>query len=387
MNPLTNIVQTEPFTILDAATAVRFDYFTLEDFSCPIILFDHVRMKSTGFPPHPHAGLCIITYLLEDSPGALRDRDSINRELIVEPGDVLWFQMASGLIHEENPARDGTPINQMQIWVNLSRELHGLPAATFSLKAADMPQRMDDAGNRIRVVLGKHEELSSPLKTTEPFTLLDVVTGSETSISTPGGWTGILYVLGGPAHVAAAGEDGEAEVSVAEGQVVGIRSGSRVRVTGKGAHFLYMARPILDQPLVIQGMYAMSGQDEVDQAKRRFHQGEFGDVVPYAKVERPGEKYVPAGQEPDLAVTPVVLHQATVRHYDEGWWKLHFQYCRYEYNNTEWAFGYRFIWENPDGDEEPYRLGGYFPYMEYISSLLEQARKDGWGDLPYRDSF
>lgn len=59
MSGLTNIAQTQPFTILDAARAVRFDNFTLEDFDCPVILFDHVRMKSAGFPPHPHAGLCV----------------------------------------------------------------------------------------------------------------------------------------------------------------------------------------------------------------------------------------------------------------------------------------------------------------------------------------
>ncbi|MCD8140094.1 MAG: pirin family protein [Planctomycetaceae bacterium] len=155
MTSLTNVAQTEPFTILDAAEAVRFDYFTLQDFLCPIILFDHVRMRSAGFPPHPHAGLCIITYLFEDSPGALRDRDSINEEVLVQPGDMLYFQMASGLIHEENPAVDGVPINQMQIWVNLSDAKHSLPPATFHLKSAAVPAVRAGQGNRGLVVLGE----------------------------------------------------------------------------------------------------------------------------------------------------------------------------------------------------------------------------------------
>ncbi len=104
---LTNVVKTEPFRIGDAAEAVRFDYFTLRDFNCPIVLFDHVRMRAAGFPPHPHAGFSVFSYIFEDSPGALRDRDSINPEILVEPGDILWFRMARGLIHEENPAVDG----------------------------------------------------------------------------------------------------------------------------------------------------------------------------------------------------------------------------------------------------------------------------------------
>ncbi len=154
---LTNIVKTEPFTIQDAAWALRFDYFTLQDFNCPIILFDHVHMRKAGFPPHPHAGLCVFSYLLENSPGSLRDRDSINKEIILDPGDILWFQMASGMIHEENPAVDGVEINQLQVWVNLSKNKHSLPPATFQTKAAAIPVIADAAG-RVRVVLGEYAE-------------------------------------------------------------------------------------------------------------------------------------------------------------------------------------------------------------------------------------
>ncbi|MCD8140095.1 MAG: hypothetical protein LUE17_10030 [Planctomycetaceae bacterium] len=198
----------------------------------------------------------------------------------------------------------------------------------------------------------------------------------------PAGWTGIVYAVDGSLRVAAGGD----EQAVGPGAVVGMREGA-ARLTGSGAHALVMARPILNQPLVIQGMYAMSRQEAIDAAKRRFHSGEFGDVTPYPKKLNPGKPYVPAGTEHDLAVTPVPLHQATVRHYDEGWWNLHLQYCRYEYNNAEIAYGYHFVWENPDGSEEPYRLGGYIPYADYIATLLETARTEGWGTIPSRDSF
>lgn len=382
VNHLTNVVQTEPFTIQDAATAVRFDYFTLDDFNCPIILFDHVRMRAAGFPPHPHAGLCVITYLLEDSPGSLRDRDSVNREIIVEPGDVLWFQMASGLIHEENPATD-LEINQMQIWVNLAERLHNLPPATFFLKSKNIPVVTDDAGNQVRVVLGKYGGKQSPLPTTEPFTLLDARLVDTLAIDVPEDWSGIVYAVAGDIRVAAGGESRQLK----SGQVVGARPGTKLAIHDGPAHLLFMARPLLEQEIVLQGMYAMSRQTDIDAAKRRFHAGEFGDVVPYPKTVHPDKPYIPAGQEPDLAVKAVVLHQATVRHYDQGWWQLHFRYCHYEYNNTETANGYRFVWESPEGEEKPYQLGGYIPYMEYIPELLDMAKRGGWSDIPYRDSF
>ncbi len=383
MNNLTNIAQTQPFTIAEGAAAVRFDAIMLRDFNGPILLFDHAHSHSAGFPPHPHAGLCVITYLFEDSAGALRDRDSINREIIVEPGDLLWFQMASGLIHEENPAVDGVEINQMQIWVNLSERLHSLPPATFLLRSSDIPAVADGLGNRIRVVLGEYGGKRSPLTVTEPFALFDMALSSGTRLRVPEGWSAVVYAVSGTVVVDSAGKS----VELAPGQVVGARPGSELLLSGQKAHALYLARPLLSQPLFVQGMYAMTSQEEVDAAKRRFHAGDFGDVVPYPKVKHPGQPYVPAGREPDLAVAPAVIHRASVRHYDQGWWQLHFQYCKWEYNNTETAFGYRFVWENPDGKEEPYQLGGYIPYMEYVTELLKRAEREGWGNIPYRDSF
>ncbi|MCC8180983.1 MAG: pirin family protein [Planctomycetes bacterium] len=381
---LTNIVQTEPFTIRDAASAVRFDYFSLHEFTCPIILFDHVQMWAAGFPPHPHAGLAVFSYLLENSAGALRDRDSLNDEVLVEPGDLLWFQMASGMIHEENPAQDGAAVNQLQVWINLSPESQKLPPATMLLKSADIPI-IHSGSTTVRVVLGDFLNEHSPLIPTEPFNFLDIQLHGAANIHVAQGWTGMVYAIAGTVGVSVAADNESA--TLGPGQVIGIRSGADVTLTGDSAQALYFSRPILDNPPVVQGMYAMASQEAIDAAKRKFHAGHFGDVAPYFKITHPGQPYLPAGQDPDLDVNPVVMHQATVRHYDEGWWSLHFQYCRYEYTDYETAYGYRFIWTDPDGKEKPYRTGGYIPYMDYITTLLESARQEGWADLPYRDSF
>ncbi len=381
---LTNVAATQPFTIGDAAKAVRFDYDFLRDFTGPVILFDHVRMRSASFPPHPHAGLCIFSYVMEDSPGTLRDRDSINKEVLVEPGDLLWFQMANGLIHEENPAIDGELVHQMQVWINLGHDKQHLPPATTLLKSSDVPEFYDDDGNKVRVVLGEFAGMQSPLTPTEPFTLLDIYLAAKTDIAVPNGWSGILYVVAGEIEVFALDE----KAVIQEGQVIGARENARVTLTAQGeAHALFMAKPMLDQPTIIQGMFAMSTQEDIDNAKRRFHRGEFGDVQPFAKLMHPEKTYIPAGQDPNVTVTVSVIHQATVRHYDEGWWQLHLQFCKFEYSDYETAYGYRFAWENPDGQEARYRLAGYIPYMEYISELLAIAARENWENLPYRDSF
>ncbi|HUL67313.1 MAG TPA: hypothetical protein VLW55_22150, partial [Burkholderiaceae bacterium] len=43
----------------------------------PIALLDDFRVRGQPFGPHPHAGFSAVTYVLEDSQGSLRSRDSL----------------------------------------------------------------------------------------------------------------------------------------------------------------------------------------------------------------------------------------------------------------------------------------------------------------------
>src|SRR5215813_11030501 len=49
----------------------------------PFLGVDHFHMRVPMFPPHPHAGFCALTYLFEDSEGALVCRDSLGQTAIV----------------------------------------------------------------------------------------------------------------------------------------------------------------------------------------------------------------------------------------------------------------------------------------------------------------
>jgi redox-sensitive bicupin YhaK (pirin superfamily) len=85
-------------------SANRLDLAALEGFSSPVVGFDHFRMSGPTFAPHPHAGFSAVSYVFEDSAGALHNRDSIGHDLIASAGDVIWTQAGSGVIHEEVPA-------------------------------------------------------------------------------------------------------------------------------------------------------------------------------------------------------------------------------------------------------------------------------------------
>jgi redox-sensitive bicupin YhaK (pirin superfamily) len=73
---------------------------------------DEIAPQS-GFPPHPHADMEIITYVRE---GAISHRDSMGNEGRTEAGDVQVMSAGSGIRHSEYNLED-KPTRIFQIWI------------------------------------------------------------------------------------------------------------------------------------------------------------------------------------------------------------------------------------------------------------------------------
>jgi redox-sensitive bicupin YhaK (pirin superfamily) len=74
---------------------------------------DDTIAPQTGFPPHPHANMEIITYVRE---GAITHRDNLGNEGRTEAGDVQVMSAGNGITHAEfNRESDTTRI--FQIWI------------------------------------------------------------------------------------------------------------------------------------------------------------------------------------------------------------------------------------------------------------------------------
>ncbi|MBV9825548.1 MAG: pirin family protein [Alphaproteobacteria bacterium] len=74
---------------------------------------DDAIAPGTGFPPHPHADMEIITYVTQ---GAISHEDSLGNKGRTEAGDVQVMSAGSGIRHAEYN-REGEPTHLFQIWI------------------------------------------------------------------------------------------------------------------------------------------------------------------------------------------------------------------------------------------------------------------------------
>jgi redox-sensitive bicupin YhaK (pirin superfamily) len=74
---------------------------------------DDTIAPQTGFPPHPHRDMEIITYVRE---GAITHRDSLGHTGRTEAGDVQVMSAGTGITHAEYNQEDG-PTTLFQIWI------------------------------------------------------------------------------------------------------------------------------------------------------------------------------------------------------------------------------------------------------------------------------
>lgn len=78
------------------------------------VLNDDWVAPTMGFGLHPHDNMEIITIPLE---GALRHRDSMGNEGVIEKNEVQVMSAGTGIYHSEHNASSEHPVSLLQIWV------------------------------------------------------------------------------------------------------------------------------------------------------------------------------------------------------------------------------------------------------------------------------
>jgi redox-sensitive bicupin YhaK (pirin superfamily) len=118
------MIDIRPFSTLGAANHGWLDahhHFSFADYHDPArmnwgnlrVWNDDAIAPKSGFPPHPHADMEIITYVRE---GAITHQDSLGNRGRTEAGDVQVMSAGSGITHAEYNLEDETT-RLFQIWI------------------------------------------------------------------------------------------------------------------------------------------------------------------------------------------------------------------------------------------------------------------------------
>jgi redox-sensitive bicupin YhaK (pirin superfamily) len=158
IRPVKHIIESKP-TMEGAGVKLRraFGFGETAEFD-PFLLLDDFRNDRpedyrAGFPWHPHRGIETITYVLA---GTVDHQDSLGNKGALGAGDVQWMTAGSGILHQEMP--QGDPRGRMhgfQLWANLPSSLKMTAPRYQDIKAAEIPEVIDDDGTRVRVVCGR----------------------------------------------------------------------------------------------------------------------------------------------------------------------------------------------------------------------------------------
>ncbi|PSS58443.1 pirin family protein [Pseudomonas sp. BBP2017] len=244
----------------------------------PFLGVDHAWINGPTFPPHPHAGFSVVSYLFLDSQTGIDNRDSLGNRNLIQPGGLHWTAAGEGVVHEEIPAEPGKTVHMLQIFINLPEDHQANAPFTLTLEPQDVPV-VRWPGAKIRVPLGGFADVVSPLSPPTDVRMLDITLeqGSEVQIPVPQGHVAFVMLIDGEVHV-----DGHA-FDLADPQVpVNLPQGPDRLVTlhakkATAKAVVFSGTP-LNQPVYWQGPLALASQGALAKAVNGIQRGAFGTL-------------------------------------------------------------------------------------------------------------
>ncbi|MEN9844078.1 MAG: hypothetical protein RLZZ612_1907 [Pseudomonadota bacterium] len=254
----------------------------------PFIGVDVFNMPQSFFLPHPHGGMSAITYLLPESPGGVRNRDSLGDDSHIAPGDLHWTQAGAGIVHEETPATRGQAAIGLQIFVNMPRSRKQQPAAVFKTAAAEMPV-VQLAGASVRVVAGTLLGQTAPLSAENPLWatpvhIWDVSLEPDANLALPlpaSHQASVLILEGSLIHTASRQElPAPAAMMFDDASSLGdTPTHLRLQAGPQGARATVLAGQPLREPMVPWGPFVGNTRADVAAYAQAYQSGAMGQLA------------------------------------------------------------------------------------------------------------
>jgi redox-sensitive bicupin YhaK (pirin superfamily) len=296
IRPVKQIITSKP-TVEGAGVKLRRAFgFGETGTTDPFLLLDDFRNDRpedyrAGFPWHPHRGIETITYVLA---GNVEHGDSLGNRGNLGAGDVQWMTAGRGIMHQEMPHGDTQGrMHGFQLWANLPSSLKMTTPRYQDVKAAQIPEVIDDDGTRVRVVCGDFWGKRGPIEgvAADPRYLdVWVPPGKRKVLPVELERHAFAYVFEGSGNFRAASQpfgvltektDGGSETPVHEQtgnrSLVLFDSGDEVTVQAgeEGIRFLLVSGKPIEEPVAWYGPIVMNTEAELQQAFTELRNGTF----------------------------------------------------------------------------------------------------------------
>ena len=243
----------------------------------PFLVTTLFEMRGPTFPPHPHAGFAVATYILPESATGFLNQDSTGHFNHITPGSIHATIAGSGVVHEETNEVAGTLARGFQIWLNVpAAKKHTAPTAV-TLEAADVPVVIRD-GATIRVLAGGSNGAVAPIDLPTAARIVDVtlVPGGRFRQGLTRTEQAFLWVISGTLSIEGDMAAGFEAVRIAtDGDELFVEAGDQ------GARFVLFAGEPIGEPVVMSGPFVGSSRQDVDGFMAAYRAGRMGQLTPF----------------------------------------------------------------------------------------------------------
>ncbi|XOV84424.1 MAG: pirin family protein [bacterium] len=231
----------------------------------PLVMVDHYVMTQPTFGAHPHAGMSAVTLLFADSEGLFHNRDSLDNDFDLHPGDLYWLSAGRGAVHDEYP-QDNARTHGLQVFVNVPQAQRFNAPASRLVRSADMPV-INTADYRVKVALGYSNGVPGAVSPSAPMTILDGTIQPRGRFSHEAGANQGIWV-----QSIAAGIDVKVAATtrhLAPGQAVAVKTDIKadIRISNTSdetAHFVLFAGEQIGETYVQDGPFVMGTQKQIE---------------------------------------------------------------------------------------------------------------------------
>ncbi len=247
----------------------------------PFVFFDHLGPMppaSQELGAHPHAGIEVITYLIE---GKNNHRDSAGNSGVVSSGGAQWMTAGRGILHAESLGDPVAPIfHAVQLWTRLPERLENSEPRYRAVKADEVPE-IKIEGNTLRLLAGEFSSVTEklgPIQLAQPALLLHLklAPGAMMTLPLPQEFELGAYVLAGSVQM------GHSKARLARGEMVLLSKGNSLQLQNPSetetCDLLFLGGEPAERPLVFHGSFVFNSLAKAKQAERDYFDGKMGEL-------------------------------------------------------------------------------------------------------------